>query len=306
MDLLVSASLVAAFLAGIAALFAPCCITVLLPTYFASIFKEKSKVFFMTFIYFLGLLAVFVPIGLGFTALTQLFREFHNVIFIGGGIFLLLLGLALTIGYKFSLPMLVHPELKKHDILSVFGLGIFSAITTTCCAPVLAGVLALSSLSGSYFLGSIYTLTYVLGIVTPLFILAAFLDKANFTQKFFAFRKPVTFRILNFKITNTIANLFSGLMFLAIGVVIVYLGLANQLTMQNSYQLTTNLLIADITKRIGQYTKFIPEPIWAIIFLSIFGLIVAFAVKQFITQSRKLEGGDDHEQLSKTLRHNCH
>ena len=42
----------------------------------------------MTFIYFLGLLAVFVPIGLGFTALTQLFREFHNVIFIGGGVFL--------------------------------------------------------------------------------------------------------------------------------------------------------------------------------------------------------------------------
>src|SRR3989337_692448 len=117
MELLISASFIAAFFAGIAALFAPCCITVLLPTYFASIFKEKSKVFFMTFIYFLGLLAVFVPIGLGFTALTQLFREFHTVIFIGGGIFLLLLGSAITIGYKFSLPMLVHPELKKGDFL---------------------------------------------------------------------------------------------------------------------------------------------------------------------------------------------
>ena len=281
MDLLVSASLVAAFLAGIAALFAPCCITVLLPTYFASIFKEKSKVFFMTFVFFLGLLAVFVPIGLGFIALTQLFRKFHNVIFIGGGIFLLLLGSALTIGYKFSLPMLVHPELKKHDILSVFGLGIFSAIATTCCAPVLAGVLALSSLSGSYFLGTIYTLTYVLGMVTPLFILAVFLDKANFTQKFFAFRKSVTFRIVNFKITNTIANLFSGLMFLAIGVVVVYLGFTNQLTMQNSYQLTTNLFIADITKRIGQYTGILPEPIWGSIFVSIFVLIVIFAIKEW-------------------------
>ena len=245
----------------------------------------------MTFIYFLGLLAVFVPIGLGFTALTQLFREFHTVIFIGGGIFLLLLGSALTIRYKFSLPMLVHPELKKHDILSVFGLGIFSAIATTCCAPVLAGVLALSSLSGSYFLGAIYTLTYVLGMVTPLFILAAFLDKTNFTQKFMGLRKPFTFRILNFKITNTVANLFSGLMFLAIGVVIVYLGFTNQLTMQNSYQLSTNLFIAGITKRIGQYTGILPEPVWAIIFLSIFGLIVTVAIKQFITQSRKQEGG---------------
>ena len=289
MDLLVSASLIAAFLAGVAALFAPCCITVLLPTYFASIFKEKSKVFFMTFLYFLGLLAVFIPIGLGFTALTQLFREFHNVIFIGGGIFLLALGIALTIGYKFSLPMLVHPELKKHDIFGVFGLGIFSAIATTCCAPVLAGVLALSALPGSYFLGSIYTLTYVLGMVTPLFVLAAFLDKANFTQKFFAFRKPITYRAFGFKITNTMANLFSGLMFLAIGVVIVYLSLTNQLTMQNSYQLSTNLFIADVTKRISQYTQVLPEPVWAIIFLSIFGLIAGVAIKQVITQSRKQE-----------------
>lgn len=293
MDLLVSASLIAAFLAGVAALFAPCCITVLLPTYFASIFKEKSKVFFMTFVFFLGLLAVFIPIGLGFTSLTQLFREFHTTIFLSGGIFLLILGIILTIGYKFSLPMPVHPELKKHDVFGVFGLGVFSAIATTCCAPVLAGVLALSALPGSYFLGAIYTLTYVLGMVTPLFILAAMLDKANFTQKFFALRKPITFKAFGFKITNTVANLFSGLMFLIIGVVIVYLSLTNQLAMQNSYQLSTNLFIADVTKRIGQYTKVLPEDVWAIIFLGIFGLIIVIAVKQFITQGRKQEGGED-------------
>ncbi|MCL5797369.1 MAG: cytochrome c biogenesis CcdA family protein [Patescibacteria group bacterium] len=292
MDLLVSASLIAAFLAGIAALFAPCCITVLLPTYFASIFKEKSKVFFMTFVFFLGLLAVFIPIGLGFTALTQLFREFHTAIFLGGGIFLLILGIALTIGYKFSLPMPVHPELKKHDVFGVFGLGVFSAIATTCCAPVLAGVLALSALPGSYFLGAIYTLTYVLGMVTPLFILAALLDKANFTQKLFALRRPITFKVFGLRITNTVANLFSGLMFLGIGVLIVYLSMTDQLTMQNSYQLSTNLFIANVTKKIGQYTQFLPEPVWAFIFLSIFALIIGIAIKQLITNKSNQKGGE--------------
>ena len=229
-----------------------------------------------------------------------------RIIFVGGGIFLLVLGTALTIGYKFSLPMLVHPELKRHDISGVFVLGIFSAIATTCCAPVLAGVLALSALPGSYFLGGLYTLTYVLGMVTPLFILAAFLDRADFTQKFFAFRKPVTFKAFGLEVTNTIANLFSGLIFLAIGVVIVFLGFTNQLTMQNSYQLSTNLLIASVTKGIGQYTQVLPESVWAIIFLSIFGLIVSVAVKQFINQGRKQEGGEVHEQPSKTEHHNCH
>lgn len=297
MDLLVSASLITAFIAGIAALFAPCCLTVLLPTYFASIFKQKRTVFLMTFIYFLGLLAVFIPIGLGATALIMLFRQYHNVIFIGGGLFLLLLGITLTLGKQFSLPMIVHPEIKKYDVFSIFILGIFSAIATTCCAPVLAGVLALSALPGSYFLGIIYILTYVLGMVAPLFILAAFLDRAGFTQKFFAFRKPITFKFLGFKITNTLSNLFSGLMFLAIAIVILYLAFTNQLTMQNTYQLTVNIYIAQLTKFIGNYTGIIPEPIWAILFVIIIGVIIIKAVK---------EGGGRNKQLSKTHDRNCH
>ncbi len=286
MDLLVSTSLVAAYLAGIAALFAPCCITVLLPTYFASIFKEKRAVFLMTFIYFLGLLAVFIPIGLGVTALTVILREYHTAIFIGGGLFLVLLGLTLTLGKQFSMPMIIHPNLKKYDGLSIFILGIFSAIATTCCAPVLAGVLALSALPGSYLLGVVYTLTYVLGMVTPLFILAAFLDKADVTQKFLALRIPVTFKLLGINITNTLANLFSGLMFLATGVIVLYLAFTNQLTMQNTYQLTINIYIAQLTKGIGAFTKIIPEPIWAIAFVIIIGVIIAKAVKQF-NQGRK-------------------
>lgn len=306
MDVLVSASLIAAFIAGIAALFAPCCITVLLPTYFASIFKQKRTVFLMTFMYFLGLLAVFIPIGLGATALSMLFREYHNVIFIGGGLFLLLLGITLTLGKQFSLPMIVHPELKKTDALSIFILGIFSAISTICCAPVLAGVLALSALPGSYLLGAMYTLTYVLGMVTPLFILAAFLDKADFTQKFFAFRKPVTFKLLGFKIINTLSNLFSGLMFLAIAIIVLYLTFTNQLTMQNTYQLTVNISIAQLTKFIGNYTKIIPEPMWTVLFLLFFSAIIWKAIQQCIHITNLKKGGESSEQLTKTHHHNCH
>lgn len=283
MNLLVSASFIAAFLAGIAALFAPCCITVLLPTYFASVFKEKSKVFFMTFIFFLGLLTIFIPIGLGFAAITQLLRVYHNAIFLGGGIFLTILGVALTLGYKFSLPEFVHPRIKKYDIFGVFTLGILSAIATTCCAPVLAGVLALSALPGSYILGAVYTLTYVLGMVIPLFILAAFLDKANFTQKFLRIRKPFTFNIFGLKITNSISNLLSGLTFLTIGILITYLSAVNRLAMQSSYQLSFNILISSFVRQIGKFTGILPEPVWAVIFTGIFVLIVGIAVKQLIS-----------------------
>src|SRR3989338_7835391 len=267
MDLLISASFIASFFAGIAALFAPCCITVLLPSYFASIFKQKATVFLMTFVYFLGILTIFLPIGLGVSLLTQIFSQYHDVIFLVGGVFLLFLGMTLLLGQQFSLPFSVHPELKRQDFISVYVLGIFSAIATTCCAPVLAGVLTLSMLPGSVFLGGVYTLAYVLGMVLPLFLIALFLDKVDFTKKFFAFRKSISYTVLGQKISLTFANLFSGLMFLILGIIIIYLARTSQLTSHSSYQMTLNIYLSKFIKFIGSFTKVVPEVVWGIIFV---------------------------------------
>lgn len=287
MDLLISASFIASFFAGIAALFAPCCITVLLPTYFASIFKQKATVFLMTFVYFLGILSIFLPIGLGVSFLTQIFSQYHDTIFIVGGVFLLFLGMTLLLGQQFSLPFSVHPELKRQDFISVYVLGIFSAIATTCCAPVLAGVLTLSALPGSVFLGGVYTLAYVLGMVLPLFLIAFFLDKVDFTKKFFAFRKSVSYTILGQKISLTFANLFSGVMFLVLGIVIIYLARTSQLTSHSSYQVALNIYLTKFIKFISQFTKAFPEGFWAVIFVGIALSIIYFAVKQFVSLKKR-------------------
>lgn len=287
MDLLVSASFIASFFAGVAALFAPCCITVLLPTYFASIFKQKTTVFLMTFIYFLGLLAVFLPLGLGATFLTRIFSEYHTTIFLVGGIFLIFLGFTLLLGRQFSLPFSVHPQLKKYDFVSVFVLGIFSAIATTCCAPVLAGVLTLSALPGSYVLGAIYTLAYVLGMVVPLFIIAGFLDKVNFTEKFFIFRKSVQYTFLDLKVRLSFGNLFSGAMFLILGIIILFLARTNQLTSHASYQVSLNIYLTKFIKYIGGFTSLVPEFIWAIFFISVLLFIFWFAARQLSSLTKK-------------------
>ena len=42
--MLFQTSLIAAFVAGMVALLAPCCITFLLPAYLGGVFKEKQKV----------------------------------------------------------------------------------------------------------------------------------------------------------------------------------------------------------------------------------------------------------------------
>lgn len=281
MDLLIGSSLLAAFIAGVAALFAPCCITVLLPAYFGSIFREKYKVFLMTFIFFLGILAVFLPIGLGASALAQLFSAYHNQIFIGAGVLLFILGGFLITGTRFSLPIEVSPQLKNHHAFSVFVLGILSGIATTCCAPVLAGVLALSVLPGSLAWGAVYTLAYVLGMVLPLFILSFTLDKTNFTKKFMAFRKGFDYSLFGKKIHITIAEAISGLTFLIMSVVILYSAFTNQLFVHSSYQTSINIFLTKLLQKINLFVGWIPEYAWAVLVGALLLSIILFAVKQF-------------------------
>jgi len=287
---LIGASFIASFFAGVAALFAPCCITVLLPSYLASIFKQKIKIFLMTFIFFLGLLTVFLPIGLGASFISSLVSQYHNFIFIVGGIFLIFLGILLFTKRTFSLPVTVHPRLKNYDVASIFVLGIFSGLATLCCAPVLAGVLALSVLPGSILLGAAYTLSYVLGMVVPLFIIAYFLDKTNIMGKVSIFKKGMRYSFLGQNFSTSLSNIFSGLIFLILGFYILYLAKTNQLSMTSSYQITINATIANLTKSVSAWTQLIPEYIWAGFFALVFLGIVKLAISEI--KKNKRGGGE--------------
>ena len=283
METLVGTSLIAAFVAGVAALFAPCCITVLLPSYLGNIFKEKYKIFFMTFVFFLGVLTVFLPIGLGASFLAQLFSKYHNIIFTVGGIFLVVLGITMLLGKKFATPTSVRDGMKRH-VSSIYVLGIFSAIATTCCAPVLAGVLTLSVASGTIVWGALYTLAYVVGMTLPLFIIAAFLDKANLTERFTNAKKTVAMRIGGFSWRITVSELISGLIFLLMGGYITYLAFVDKLAMRSEYQLEMNIWNAKFLNTINGFVKFVPEYIWAFLFIGIVTWVSYIFIKQYKKQ----------------------
>ncbi|MBI2482530.1 MAG: hypothetical protein HYV76_03165 [Candidatus Vogelbacteria bacterium] len=283
METLVGTSLIAAFVAGVAALFAPCCITVLLPSYLGNIFREKYKIFFMTFVFFLGVATVFLPIGLGVSFLAQALSKYHNIIFSVGGIFLLILGIIMLLGKKFSTPTSVRDEMKKH-VSSIYVLGIFSAIATTCCAPVLAGVLTLSMASGTIAWGLLYTLAYIIGMTLPLFIIAAFLDKFNLTEKFTGIKKTISMKIGGFSWQITISELISGLIFLLMGGYITYLAFSSKLFVHSDYQLEMNIWNAKFLGAINGFTSLIPEYIWAFIFIGIVSYVSYVFIKQYKKQ----------------------
>ncbi|MEO8105288.1 MAG: cytochrome c biogenesis CcdA family protein [Candidatus Saccharibacteria bacterium] len=280
MGIVATASLITAFLAGGAALFAPCCIGVLLPSYLASVFKTRTKIFLMTFVYYLGLLTVFLPIGLGFATLGTLLSQYHSTLFTIGGLFMIALGITMLLGRSYMLPMRVHPTLKKHDFGSIYVLGIFSGIATSCCAPVLAGVMALSTIPGSQWLGTFYALAFVTGMVVPLFLVAFAVDRKGIAKKLESFRRQVSYSIFGKKVTLNLSHLLAGILYLLIGVFILIFERGGPNEFGGGYQIQIDLVVAQLTRAIARLTNGVPEAIWAILFLAIFIGIAAAAYRQ--------------------------
>lgn len=286
MNLLVGTSMIAAFVAGIAALFAPCCITVLLPSYLGSIFRERKQVFLMTFIFFLGILLVFLPLGLGSAAFGHFLSRYHNVIFSLGGAMLLALGISMVAGLRWSLPFHVNPTLRSHHPFSVFLLGIFSGIATTCCAPVLAGVLALSALPGSIFLGVMYTMSYVLGMVAPLFVLASLVDRTKATQRLMKLRRPLSYRLFSRTIHLTVTDAIAGIIFIAMGALTLTLAMGNRLAAHAGYQVTINIALTQFLHAIQGIIDLLPQAGWAVVFVLFFIALLLRVIYLFRKEQR--------------------
>ncbi len=98
-------SVLAAIIAGAIALLAPCCISVMLPAYFASSFHNRRLLVAMTFLFAAGIATVVLPIAMGASIIRQLLTTQHTPIYVIGGILMLLLGGYVLLGGQFHLPM---------------------------------------------------------------------------------------------------------------------------------------------------------------------------------------------------------
>lgn len=279
MELVATASFITAFLAGVAALFAPCCIGVLLPTYLASVFRTRTKIFLMTFVYYLGLLTVFLPLGLGMAWLSTVFSEYHEILFTVGGIFLFVLGVSLVIGKSFMLPMKVKPTLQGNNFGSLYVLGVFSGIATSCCAPVLAGVLALSMMPGSLVLGPIYALVFVTGMALPLFIMAFFIDRTGLIERFKGLRRKISYPLFGRTISVHLSHLVSGLLFIAVGLFVVIFERTSPEGV-SAYQIRINVATAKVTGVVSDLLGVVPEFLWAVSFIALFVIFGLVAYRQ--------------------------
>src|SRR6266540_7366660 len=92
--------LLVSFLGGMMALLAPCCVSVMLPAYFATGFGRRSGIAAATGAFAAGVATLIVPIGLGASAISAALPAHHLLIFTIGGAAMLAGGAAVAGGVE--------------------------------------------------------------------------------------------------------------------------------------------------------------------------------------------------------------
>jgi cytochrome c-type biogenesis protein len=225
-------SAAAAFVAGMIAFFAPCCSGVMMPTYLAAISgNSRIRMARLTAVYVSGVALVVLPITLGAGAIGQWTSRYHPQLFVLGGLMMVMTAVTLWRGSMLPIPMLRQPELTG-TAGSVFVLGVFSGAATACCAPVLAGAVALSALNQSWLGGLAMGLSYLAGIILPLVLIAVVFNGAK--KKV---RDPkFTLAIASYRKRISLSRLVGSVVFAASGLFFIGLALAGESQSGNSMQ----------------------------------------------------------------------
>jgi cytochrome c biogenesis protein CcdA len=275
-ELLTTGSILAAFFAGGVALFAPCCIVFLAPSYLAGAIKNSRwRLLPLTFIFAAGLGLVLVPITLGMSLLAGAIARYHQPIYYAGGILMFALAALALSGRMWSLPSFLRaPDTTRGDSASFFALGVFSGIASSCCAPVLAGVMALSVLSGSPIGGFTLGVAYVFGMVFPLFVMALLWDKAKLGEKKFLRAKAVRFRLAGRLVVTNNLNVVVAIAFVVMGAFVIALAGSADMTGGTAPQAWASSALTDVFSRVQTFLSPVPEPILGVGILALAALFV--------------------------------
>lgn len=274
-------SLIAAVVAGGIALFAPCCISFMLPAYFASAFQQRRKLVAMTFLFAAGVATVILPIALGASLLRQIFTDWHPYIYTIGGIFLLGLAAYTLLGGEIHLPTPGRRAGGQAGPLSVYTLGVFSGVTSSCCAPVLAGVIALSAVAPSFAVALGLGAAYVFGMVAPLFALSLVWERYDKQVRALFRPRAFTWRLGRFQRTVSASQLASGALLLVLGVAMVWIGLTlKSMARLTGWQASLLFELQHLGSGVMQALTWLPNWLAALALVAILALLARRAIRQ--------------------------
>ncbi len=258
-------------------LFAPCCITLMLPAYLGTVFKSKSRVMLMTLVFAAGVATIILPLVLGARFLASFFNNYHVFVFVGGSLLMIVIGMMSLFNKTVELPFVSKIQAPKiTNAGTTYLLGVISGISSTCCAPVLFGALSLAALSPTMLMAAGVGLAYTFGIVFPLFLLSLFFEKG--VQKRMMGLRTKTIKFGEYQ--SPLSNFISFLIFTTTGIVFLILALTDRLQM-NEQAVNLSIKFKAWVDTVTIPVKNIPysEPLFAILLVGIFIYFIYLGTK---------------------------
>lgn len=169
---------IVAFAGGVLALLSPCS-ALLLPAFFAYAFGTPRRLVAQTGLFYLGLLTLFVPLGLGVGALATIFLERRAEVTLVAGLVLVALGVYQLVAGGFSMPgsSRVQAGIGRESAAASYTLGLVYGIGGFCSGPILGGVLTLAAGSGGALPAAGLLALFAAGMAVPLLVLALVWDR---------------------------------------------------------------------------------------------------------------------------------
>src|SRR5215208_4942474 len=214
----VETSFLASFLGDLLSLLSPCS-ALLLPAFFAYAFQSRGELFGRTVIFYLGLCATLVPLGMGISAVSGLVYGHRSTLITVSGLVIIALGViqALGGGFAFGPIERLRGWIKGSSFLATFSLGAVYGFAGFCSEPILGAVLTVAATSGSALRDAGLLATYAAGMAAPLFIMALLWDRLDLGRRRWLRGREISLGSLRLHTSN----LLSGLMFVAIGVLFI-------------------------------------------------------------------------------------
>ena len=273
--LVYGSSLTAAFLGGILALLAPCCVVSVLPNFVAAALPQRGlRLAAVTGMFALGVATVLLPIVLGVGALSTFLSTYHREVFGLVGAILLALALYILSGRSFMLPMPGLGALggSRQGLAGVFTLGVVSGVASSCCAPVLVGVVAITALASSIVGAAGLGFAYVFGMIFPLLLAAVLWERLRLGQRGWLTRGPRYAKLMGREIALT--DLASGIMFALMGGLASYLAVTDQGTFTPGWLVAFDRWAASVAGGLAGEVRHVPAVIQAAILLVLLGGLV--------------------------------
>jgi cytochrome c biogenesis protein CcdA len=216
----VEVSYLASFVGGLLSLLSPCS-ALLLPAFFAYAFQSRRELVGRTAVFYLGLAATLVPLGMGISAVSTLVYGHRSALITVSGTVIIVFGFLQLLGRGFSLGPLEKLRGRiqgdPSSAAATFALGAVYGFAGFCSGPILGAVLTVAASSGSVFGGAGLLATYAAGMAAPLFLMALLWDRFDLGHRRWLRGREVSLRGFRFHTTN----LVSGLMFVVLGALFI-------------------------------------------------------------------------------------